>query len=124
MTIKLTKTVGKFLRKSSLDELPQLWSILCGDMRVVGPRPALYNQDDLIELRTEKGVHSLTPSLTGWAQINGRDELPIPVKVEFDEYYLLNRSFVLDLRIIALTFLKVVRMKVLRIKNANGFIGR
>jgi O-antigen biosynthesis protein WbqP len=104
----LTK-VGNFLRKSSLDELPQLWSILNGDMSVVGPRPALYNQDDLIELRTQKGVHTLPPGLTGWAQINGRDELPIPVKVEFDEYYLLNHSFTLDLRIIALTFLKVVK---------------
>jgi O-antigen biosynthesis protein WbqP len=101
--------VGKFLRKSSLDELPQLWSILCGDVSIVGPRPALYNQDDLIDLRTQKGVHLLTPGLTGWAQINGRDELPIPVKVEFDEYYLSHRSFVLDLRIIFLTILKVVR---------------
>ena len=101
--------IGNFLRKSSLDELPQLWSILRGDMSIVGPRPALFNQDDLISLRTEKGVHRLTPGLTGWAQINGRDELPIPVKVEFDEYYLLNRSFGLDLRIIALTFLKVVK---------------
>ncbi len=101
--------VGNFLRKSSLDELPQLWSILSGDMSVVGPRPALYNQDDLIGLRTEKGVHTLLPGLTGWAQINGRDELPIPVKVEFDEYYLLHHSFTLDLRIIALTFLKVVK---------------
>src|SRR5450631_885597 len=95
--------IGKFLRKSSLDELPQLFSILLGDMSIVGPRPALYNQDDLIALRTEKGVHQLTPGLTGWAQINGRDELPIPVKVAFDEYYLNNRSFVLDLRIIILT---------------------
>ena len=101
--------VGKFLRKSSLDELPQLWSILCGDMSIVGPRPALFNQDDLISLRTEKGVHSLTPGLTGWAQINGRDELPIPVKVEFDEYYLINRSFAMDMRIIVLTCLKVVK---------------
>ena len=104
----LTK-VGKFLRQTSLDEFPQLFSIIKGDMSVVGPRPALYNQDDLIELRTDKGVHTLTPGLTGWAQINGRDELPIPVKVEFDEYYLLNRSFALDLRIIVLTFLKVVK---------------
>lgn len=101
--------VGKFLRKSSLDELPQLFSILKGDMSVVGPRPALFNQDDLIRLRTEKGVHALTPGLTGWAQINGRDELPIPVKVEFDEYYLNNRSLALDMRIIFLTFLKVVK---------------
>ncbi len=101
--------VGKFLRKSSLDELPQLWSILTGDMSIVGPRPALYNQDDLIALRTQKGVHILTPGLTGWAQINGRDELPIPVKVEFDAYYLMNRSLLLDLKILFLTFVKVAR---------------
>lgn len=101
--------VGKFLRKSSLDELPQLLSIIGGDMSFVGPRPALFNQHDLIELRTRKGIHLLTPGLTGWAQINGRDELPIPVKVEFDEQYLNNRSFALDLRIILRTFLKVVR---------------
>ena len=100
--------IGKFLRKSSLDELPQLFSILTGDMSIVGPRPALFNQDDLIELRTQKGVHALTPGLTGWAQINGRDELPIPVKVEFDEWYLKNRSFFLDLRIIVQTFVKVL----------------
>lgn len=100
---------GKFLRKSSLDELPQLFSILMGDMSIVGPRPALFNQNDLIELREQKGVHLLTPGLTGWAQINGRDELPIPLKVEFDEYYLKHRSFGLDLRIILLTFLKVVK---------------
>jgi len=101
--------IGKFFRKSSLDELPQLLSILRGDMSFVGPRPALFNQDDLIELRTQKGVHALTPGLTGWAQINGRDELPIPVKVDFDEYYLNNRSLALDLRIIFLTALKVVK---------------
>jgi lipopolysaccharide/colanic/teichoic acid biosynthesis glycosyltransferase/nucleoside-diphosphate-sugar epimerase len=101
--------VGKFLRKSSLDELPQLLSILRGDMSFVGPRPALYNQYDLIELRTQKGVHLLTPGLTGWAQINGRDELPIPVKVAFDVYYLKHRSFALDLRIFLLTFLKVLK---------------
>ena len=101
--------IGKFLRKSSLDELPQLISILKGDMSVVGPRPALYNQDDLIALRTEKKVHVLTPGLTGWAQINGRDELPIPVKVEFDEWYLHNRSFFLDLKIIVQTFVKVLK---------------
>ncbi|WP_026839814.1 sugar transferase [Citrifermentans bremense] len=101
--------IGKFLRKSSLDELPQLFSILRGDMSFVGPRPALYNQDDLIELRTEKGVHVLPPGLTGWAQVNGRDELPIPVKVEFDEHYLKNRSMALDLRIIFLTALKVLK---------------
>ena len=101
--------IGKFLRKSSLDELPQLWSIITGDMSFVGPRPALYNQDDLIALRTEKGVHVLTPGLTGWAQINGRDELPIPVKVEFDAYYLAHRSFVLDTMILVLTLFKVLR---------------
>jgi O-antigen biosynthesis protein WbqP len=101
--------VGKFLRKSSLDELPQLFSIISGDMSIVGPRPALYNQNDLIEQRTIKGVHLLTPGLTGWAQINGRDELPIPVKVEFDEFYLKNRSFTLDLQIIFRTFVKVVK---------------
>lgn len=101
--------IGKFLRKSSLDELPQLFSILTGDMSIVGPRPALFNQDDLITLRAERGVHHLTPGLTGWAQINGRDELPIPVKVEFDEWYLHNRSFLLDLRIIVQTFVKVLR---------------
>lgn len=101
--------IGKFLRKSSLDELPQLISILRGDMSIVGPRPALFNQEDLIALRTQKGVHVLTPGLTGWAQINGRDELPIPRKVEFDEDYLRNRSFALDLKIIFLTILKVSR---------------
>uniref|UniRef100_C6E0K3 Sugar transferase n=1 Tax=Geobacter sp. (strain M21) TaxID=443144 RepID=C6E0K3_GEOSM len=101
--------IGKFLRKSSLDELPQLFSILRGDMSFVGPRPALYNQDDLIKLRTEKGVHVLPPGLTGWAQINGRDELPIPVKVDFDEHYLKNRSMALDIRIIFLTALKVLK---------------
>lgn len=101
--------IGKFLRKSSLDELPQLICILKGDMSFVGPRPALFNQDDLIALRTQKGVHVLTPGLTGWAQINGRDELPIPVKVEFDEYYLNHRSFAFDLYTILLTVLKVIR---------------
>ena len=101
--------VGGFLRKSSLDELPQLLSILTGDMSIVGPRPALFNQDDLIALRTEKRIDQLTPGLTGWAQINGRDELPIPVKVEFDEYYLKNRSFLLDMQIIFRTFVKVVK---------------
>lgn len=101
--------IGKFLRKSSLDELPQFISILKGDMSFVGPRPALFNQDDLIALRIKKGIQALTPGLTGWAQINGRDELPIPVKVEFDEYYLAHRSFLFDLKIILLTALKVVR---------------
>ena len=101
--------IGRFLRKSSLDELPQLLSILKGDMSFVGPRPALFNQDDLVLSRTKKGIHALTPGLTGWAQVNGRDELPIPVKVEFDEYYLLHHSFFFDLKIILLTALKVVR---------------
>jgi len=101
--------IGNFLRKSSLDELPQLFSILTGDMSIVGPRPALFNQDDLIALRTKKGVHILVPGLTGWAQINGRDELPIPVKVDFDVYYLNNLSLLLDIRIIFRTFMKVLK---------------
>jgi O-antigen biosynthesis protein WbqP len=101
--------IGSFLRRSSLDELPQLWNILHGDMSFVGPRPALFNQDDLIALRTERGVHELVPGLTGWAQVNGRDELPIPQKVELDAWYLAHRSFGLDLRIIALTFWQAVR---------------
>jgi len=101
--------VGSFLRKSSLDELPQLWSIFRGDMSWVGPRPALFNQDDLIALRTERHVHLLTPGLTGWAQINGRDELPIPAKVELDAFYLEHRSLMLDIKILVLTFLKVIK---------------
>lgn len=101
--------IGSFLRKSSLDELPQLWSILKGDMSFVGPRPALFNQDDLIALRTRYGVHELVPGLTGWAQINGRDELPIPEKVRLDVAYMQSRSFWFDLRILWLTFLKVLR---------------
>ena len=101
--------IGPFLRKSSLDELPQLWSVLVGDMSFVGPRPALFNQDDLIALRTERGVHRLIPGITGWAQINGRDDIPIPKKVEFDEYYLHHRSFMFDLKILFLTFFKVTR---------------
>ncbi|NTW64217.1 MAG: sugar transferase [Chlorobiaceae bacterium] len=101
--------IGKFLRKSSLDELPQLWSILKGDMSIVGPRPALFNQDDLIALRTKKGVHKINPGLTGPAQINGRDELPIPVKVDYDEYYLKNRSFLFDMKIVFLTVFKVAK---------------
>lgn len=101
--------IGSFLRKTSLDELPQLWSILKGDMSLVGPRPALFNQDDLIALRTEVGVHELRPGLTGWAQINGRDELPIPQKVALDAEYLQRQSFWFDLRIIWLTALKVVK---------------
>ena len=101
--------IGPFLRKSSLDELPQLWSILKGDMSLVGPRPALFNQDDLIALRTERGVHELVPGLTGWAQINGRDELPIPVKVQLDVEYLQRRSLVFDLKILLRTALSVLR---------------
>ncbi len=101
--------IGSFLRKSSLDELPQLWSIIKGDMSVVGPRPALFNQDDLIALRTQNGVDKLPPGLTGWAQVNGRDELPISQKVAFDVYYLNNQSFWLDMRILWMTFLKVIR---------------
>lgn len=96
------------LRRTSLDELPQIWSIVCGDMSLVGPRPALFNQDDLIELRTRYGVHELRPGLTGWAQINGRDELPIPVKVEFDVQYLKRRSFLFDIKILVATFVKVL----------------
>ena len=101
--------IGSFLRKTSLDELPQLLSILRGDMSFVGPRPALFNQDDLIALRTQAGVDALVPGLTGWAQINGRDDLPIPVKVEFDAEYLRRRSFWFDMKIIWLTFIKVIR---------------
>lgn len=100
--------IGSFLRRTSLDELPQLWSILKGDMSFVGPRPALFNQDDLIALRTEAGVHELPPGLTGWAQVNGRDELPIPEKVRLDAEYLYRRSFWFDLRILWMTFIKVV----------------
>jgi O-antigen biosynthesis protein WbqP len=100
--------IGSFLRQSSLDELPQLWSILKGDMSFVGPRPALFNQDDLIKLRTEMGVHDLMPGLTGWAQINGRDELPIPQKVQLDVEYLQRRSFFFDLKILRMTALKVL----------------
>lgn len=100
--------LGKFLRKSSLDELPQLWNILKGEMSFVGPRPALYNQDDLKELRTKDGVHKLKPGLTGWAQINGRDENLISEKVELDVFYLKNRSLILDVKIIFLTFYYVV----------------
>ena len=101
--------IGSFLRKSSLDELPQLWSILLGDMSFVGPRPALFNQHDLIELRTQLGVHELVPGLTGWAQINGRDELPISEKVALDAEYLYRKSLWFDIRILWLTFVKVIR---------------
>ncbi len=99
---------GSFLRKSSLDELPQLWSILKGEMSFVGPRPALFNQADLISLRTQYGVHTLTPGLTGWAQVNGRDELPIPDKVAFDVEYLQRKSFLFDCKILLMTIVKVL----------------
>jgi O-antigen biosynthesis protein WbqP len=101
--------IGSFLRKSSLDELPQLWSILKGDMSFVGPRPALFNQRDLIDMRTRAGVHELLPGLTGWAQINGRDELPIPQKVALDVEYLHKKSFLFDLKILFLTGAKVIK---------------
>jgi O-antigen biosynthesis protein WbqP len=101
--------IGPCLRKWSLDEFPQLWSVLQGDMSFVGPRPALFNQVDLIALRTEKGVHRLIPGITGWAQINGRDDIPIPIKVEYDAHYLNHRSFYFDLKILILTFFKVTR---------------
>jgi O-antigen biosynthesis protein WbqP len=101
--------IGSFLRKSSLDELPQLWSILMGDMSFVGPRPALFNQQDLIALRTAQGVHSLVPGLTGWAQVNGRDELPIPDKVKLDVAYLQRQSLGFDIRILWLTLVKVLQ---------------
>ncbi|NYH98073.1 sugar transferase [Cupriavidus plantarum] len=101
--------IGGFLRKSSLDEIPQLWSILAGDMSFVGPRPALYNQEDLIALRTARGVEKIRPGLTGWAQINGRDDLPIATKVEYDAEYLARQSLAFDLRIIILTALKVLK---------------
>jgi O-antigen biosynthesis protein WbqP len=101
--------IGGFLRSTSLDELPQLWSILAGHMSLVGPRPALHNQVDLIELRTLRGIDALRPGLTGWAQVNGRDEIPISQKVELDAYYLDHRSFAFDMKILAVTFIKVVR---------------
>ena len=101
--------IGKFLRRTSLDELPQLINVLHGEMSLVGPRPALFNQDDLIALRTAGGVDALTPGITGWAQVNGRDELPIPEKVKLDEWYLKNRSLWLDLRIVGMTVFNVIR---------------
>ncbi len=103
--------IGGFLRKSSLDELPQLWSVLVGHMSLVGPRPALFNQEDLIAARTRQGVHQLRPGITGWAQVNGRDELEIPIKVAFDAEYQRRRNFLFDLRILMLTVIKVVRAK-------------
>ena len=101
--------IGSFLRKTSLDELPQIYSVLKGDLSFVGPRPALHNQNDLVALRTEHGVHELTPGLTGWAQVNGRDDLPISQKVEYDCEYLRKRAFLFDLKILCLTFLTVIR---------------
>jgi O-antigen biosynthesis protein WbqP len=101
--------IGSFIRKTSLDELPQLWCILKGDMSFVGPRPALFNQHDLVQLRTAQGVHELVPGLTGWAQINGRDELSIPEKVSFDAAYLRSKSLMLDLQIIWRTFTQALR---------------
>jgi O-antigen biosynthesis protein WbqP len=100
--------IGSFLRRTSLDELPQIWSVLVGDMSFVGPRPALYNQDDLIALRTQQRVHTMVPGLTGWAQVNGRDELPIPIKVDLDVEYMLKQSFFFDIYILYLTFIKVL----------------
>ena len=100
---------GRFLRKSSLDELPQLFSILKGDMSLVGPRPALFNQDDLVALRTQNGVYALMPGLTGWAQINGRDDLPIQIKVDFDEHYMKHCSLLFDVKILCLTLFRVLR---------------
>jgi O-antigen biosynthesis protein WbqP len=105
----LYTSIGPFLRKFSLDELPQLMNILKGDMTFIGPRPALYNQDDLIDLRSKAGVHHLKPGVTGWAQVNGRDELSIPDKVKMDEYYLKNKSLWLDIKILFLTLLKVFK---------------
>ena len=98
--------VGKFLRKSSLDELPQLWSVVKGDMSLVGPRPALYNQDDLKEMRSKRGIHTLRPGITGWAQINGRDEISLEKKVALDYEYLLRQGFIFDLKILFLTVLR------------------
>ena len=101
--------IGSFFRKFSLDELPQVFNVIKEDMTFVGPRPALFNQDDLIELRTKKNVQSLIPGVTGWAQVNGRDDIPIPKKVELDEYYLNNKSLLLDAKITLLTLLKVIK---------------
>lgn len=106
--------IGSFLRRTSLDELPQLWSILTGDMSFVGPRPALFNQDDLVALRTQRGIQELAPGLTGWAQVNGRDDLSIPVKVQFDQEYLQRRSLKFDLQIIRMTAAKVLNSESIR----------
>jgi len=101
---------GPCLRKFSLDELPQLFNILKGEITFIGPRPALYNQDDLIQLRTERNIHTITPGVTGWAQVNGRDKLSILKKVEMDEYYFNNKSVIMDIKILYLTVLKVIRL--------------
>lgn len=106
--------IGNFLRRTSLDELPQLWSILTGDLSFVGPRPALFNQTDLVELRTQRGIHVLVPGLSGWAQVNGRDELPVPEKVRFDSEYLCRQSLKFDLQIIGMTIVKVIRREGIR----------
>jgi O-antigen biosynthesis protein WbqP len=103
--------IGAKLRKYSLDELPQIISVLKGDMSFVGPRPALFNQDDLVALRTQKSIHTLVPGITGWAQVNGRDDLPIPKKVELDEYYFHHRSFFFDLNVLVVTFYSVLRRR-------------
>lgn len=101
--------VGSFIRKTSLDELPQLWSVITGKMSLVGPRPALFNQADLVALRTAAGVDQLKPGITGWAQVNGRDEIPIPQKVALDAYYLAHQSLLLDIRILWMTVIKVIK---------------
>ena len=106
--------IGPFLRKTSLDEIPQLWSVLKGDMSIIGPRPALFNQYDLIKLRTSKGIHHLRPGLTGWAQVNGRDDLSIKKKVNFDVEYLKKKSFIFDLKILYLTSIKIIRREGIR----------
>ena len=102
-------SIGPFLRRTSLDEIPQLYSVLLGDMSLVGPRPALFNQEDLINLRTEKGIHKLKPGITGWAQVNGRDEITIPEKVRLEEEYLDKMSWKMDMYILWLTFVKVLK---------------
>ena len=101
--------IGAFLRKTSIDELPQIWSILKGEMSFIGPRPALFNQYDLIEMRTNKSIHMLKPGLTGWAQVNGRDNISLDQKIDYDYFYLKNKSFILDCKIIILTFIKVIK---------------
>jgi O-antigen biosynthesis protein WbqP len=106
---KWLTSIGPFLRKTSLDELPQLWCLFTGEMTIVGPRPALFNQDDLVALRRERGITALVPGITGWAQVNGRDDLPIPVKVDFEQQYLERQSLLLDLKIIFMTGWRIVR---------------